>query len=307
MHRSLFTELGGFDESFAPAYFEDTDFWHRAWEMAVDLSPVPAAIVHHERRTTGRHVPELVQVFDRNRRRYEAKHGVARDAAPPFYAREVVEYPPSGRHRLERLRPWASTGPDRPRVFGIGLNKTGTSSLHAAVSHLGFVSVHHGGRDLAAAIRDALSSGRAPLAEVDPDLDAFFDIEEVRTGFVELDRAYPGSKFVLSVRDADDWVASRLRHAERNRELRDLGLPHGEFLELDVDAWVAERAAHHESVFAHFAGRPDDLLVIDVCDGQGWERLAPFLGWGRLPEREFPWENRATLGARSARSVPGQV
>jgi hypothetical protein len=79
---------------------------------------------------------------------------------------------------------------------------------------------------------------------------------------------------------------------EHNRRLRDLGLEHGDFLEVDVDGWVAERERHHDAVLSHFAGRPDDLLVIDLCAGQGWERLAPFLGWDRLPERTFPWENR---------------
>jgi hypothetical protein len=176
-------------------------------------------------------------------------------------------------------------------VFGIGLNKTGTSSLHAAVSHLGFSSVHHGG-DLGERMELARREGRPLLSCAAPDIDAFFDIEAIRCGYAELDRDHPGSKFILSVRDLDAWLASRVRHVERNQRLRAAGLAHGDFLEIDVDAWTAERAAHHEAVSAHFAGRPDDLLVIDVCGGQGWERLAPFLGWGRLPERAFPWENR---------------
>jgi glycosyltransferase involved in cell wall biosynthesis len=292
LHRQLFAEIGPFDEGFAPAYFEDTDYWHRAWEMGVDLSPVPAAVVIHERRTTGRHAPELAEVFERNRRRYEAKHGVELDAAPPFYSREVVEYPPSGRHRLARLRPWASTGHDRPRVFGIGLNKTGTSSLHAAVSHLGFSSVHHGPPELRATIEENRDAGRPMLHQVDPTLDAFCDIEAISSGYHELDRDYPGSKFVLTVREPEPWIASRVRHVQRNRVLRERGGYRGDFLQIDVDGWLAERAAHYEAVLEHFAGRPDDLLVLDLCGGQGWERLAPFLGWGRLPERAFPWENR---------------
>ncbi len=292
LHRDLFAEVGGFDESFAPAYFEDTDYWHRAWEMGVDLNPVPAALVDHERRTTGRHAPELAEVFTRNRRHYEAKHAVPFDAAPPYYHREVIDYPPPGRHRLARLRPWASDGSDRPRVFGIGMNKTGTSSLHAAVSHLGYRSVHHGDADLRRAIELAGAQGRPMLADIDQELDAFCDIAAITDGFAALDRCYPGSKFVLTVRDVDAWVTSRLRHVEHNRRLRDLGQEHGGFLEVDVDGWIAARERHHDAVLSHFAGRPDDLLVIDLCAGQGWERLAPFLGWDRLPERSFPWENR---------------
>ena len=130
------------------------------------------------------------------------------------------------------------------------------------------------------------------LSDVDPDLDAFCDIAAITARFAELDRCYPGSKFVLTVRQVDAWVTSRVRHVENNRRRQELGQDHGNFLEVDVDTWLAERDRHHDAVLSHFAGRPDDLLVIDLCAGQGWERLAPFLGWGRLPERTFPWENR---------------
>jgi glycosyltransferase involved in cell wall biosynthesis len=304
IHRDLFAEIGGFDEGFAPAYFEDTDYWHRAWDMGVDLNPVPAAVVHHERRTTGRLAEGFDEIFVAHRRRYETKHHLGHDAVPPFHGREVVDYPPPGRHRLARLRPWASTGPDRPRVFGLGLAKTGTSSLHAAMAHLGYRAVHHGPPEMRRAIADARDEGRPMLSGVDPELDAFCDIEDVNRGYAALDRDYPGSKFILTVRDVESWVTSRIRHVEHNRALRDDGRPHGDFLDVDVDGWLAEREAHHAAVLSHFAGRPDDLLVIDLCAGQGWERLAPFLGWERIPERPFPWENRAPAPAGQTSEVP---
>ena len=42
------------------------------------------------------------------------------------------------RGRLRRARP------GRPRIFGIGLNKTATTSLDRALTDLGFLSLHHG-------------------------------------------------------------------------------------------------------------------------------------------------------------------
>jgi hypothetical protein len=154
------------------------------------------------------------------------------------------------------------------------------------------------------AIADARDEGRPMLSGVDPELDAFCDIEDVNRGYAALDRDYPGSKFILTVRDVESWVTSRIRHVEHNRALRDDGRPHGDFLDVDVDGWLAEREAHHVAVLSHFAGRPDDLLVIDLCAGQGWERLAPFLGWERIPERPFPWENRAPAPAGQTSEVP---
>jgi predicted SAM-dependent methyltransferase len=50
------------------------------------------------------------------------------------------------------------------------------------------------------------------------------------------------------------------------------------------------------SVFEHlritlFEGRPDDLLIFNICGGEGYETLCPFLGLPILGE-PFPHENR---------------
>jgi hypothetical protein len=86
---------------------------------------------------------------------------------------------------------------------------------------------------------------------------------------------------------------------ERNQREAAAGRYQGDFLTVDVAAWEAERAAHHERVRAHFADRPDDLLVLDIeRDGaRGWDLLCPFLGLG-APDQPFPWEGRdaATAG-----------
>ena len=50
--KALYDEIGPFDEWFSPAFCEDTDYWHRAWQAGIELSPVPAARVVHARRTS---------------------------------------------------------------------------------------------------------------------------------------------------------------------------------------------------------------------------------------------------------------
>jgi len=53
--RALFTELGGFDERFSPAFYEDTDLAFRVRERGLKVRVQPAAtVVHHEGATTGR-------------------------------------------------------------------------------------------------------------------------------------------------------------------------------------------------------------------------------------------------------------
>jgi glycosyltransferase involved in cell wall biosynthesis len=90
--KELYGEIGPFDEWFSPAFCEDTDYWHRAWQLGVELSPVPAARVVHARRTSSLAAPD--QLLRAHRYKYGWKHGVDPDRAPPYYHREIVDYEP---------------------------------------------------------------------------------------------------------------------------------------------------------------------------------------------------------------------
>jgi glycosyltransferase involved in cell wall biosynthesis len=90
--KQLYAEIGPFDEWFSPAFCEDTDYWHRAWQAGVGLSPVPAARVVHARRTSS--LPGSDQLLQAHRYKYGWKHGVDPDRAPPYYQREIVDYEP---------------------------------------------------------------------------------------------------------------------------------------------------------------------------------------------------------------------
>lgn len=201
---------------------------------------------------------------------------------------ELITAYKSMRHRLYRLRPT-----QRPKVFGIGLSRTGTKSLHRAFTHLGYRSEHFPAHLLRTSGGDLtldLAGVRAYDAMTDTVASVFFR---------ELDVYYPGSKFVLTVRDIDAWVRSCRAHfasmegepaspaADRIRLLRQRAYGRTDF---DAGAFRAAYLGHVEAVKAHFHGR-DDLLVIDICNGRGWEPLCRFLGIE--PEAgAFPWANR---------------
>lgn len=102
MERALYDEVGVFDEWFSPAFLEDTDYWHRAWQLGIELSPVPAARVVHARRTS--HSDRADMLLQAHRYKYGWKHDVDPHRAPPYYNREVVDYvgsvrPPQGSRR----------------------------------------------------------------------------------------------------------------------------------------------------------------------------------------------------------------
>jgi hypothetical protein len=190
------------------------------------------------------------------------------------------------------------------KVFCIGLSKTGTRSLHDALGILGLRSVHWGGPDLAsavqrgpeirAAVERALAEGR-PLLDDLEEADAYSDIEALSHSFDVLDRQYPGSRFILTVRPLDEWLRSRRQHVEANQAMRARGEYDGTFLEVDLEGWRAEAIAHEARVRAHFAARPDDLLVMDISAGDGWELLCPFLG---VPVPDVPFPRRGERGGR---------
>jgi hypothetical protein len=182
------------------------------------------------------------------------------------------------------------------KVFCVGLSKTGTRSLHEALQILGLRSVHWGGPDLTtavqrgpemrAAIEAAERDGR-PLLDGLEDADAYSDILALSTRFEVLDRQYPGSRFILTVRDLDEWVDSRVRHVEANVERKARGEYDGTFLVVDEAGWRREATEHEDRVRSHFAGRPADLLVMDIAAGDGWEPLCTFLGLP-VPADPFP-------------------
>ena len=90
------------------------------------------------------------------------------------------------------------------KVFAVGFAKCATTSLHALFVSLGLPSFHGIGWRSCNSIQllrtfDCFSDG------IPKDLE-------------KLDRLFPGSKFVLQVRDLQSWVYSRLGHIERNKK-----------------------------------------------------------------------------------------
>ena len=72
--RPLWEDLGGFDEGFFPAYWEECDFCERARRAGRRVVVAPGATVqHHEASATGKYSPEFYFYYHRNRLRYAAK------------------------------------------------------------------------------------------------------------------------------------------------------------------------------------------------------------------------------------------
>ena len=182
------------------------------------------------------------------------------------------------------------------RIFGVGLHKTATNSLNAALNLLGYDSVHWRSPKLAKAIWwEMKSQGRS--LEVERHY-ATSDLP-IALLYKELDHAYPGSKFILTLRDEEKWLASVQNHwsYERNpwRKSWDgdcfTHRVHGMFYgatEPTTEAFLATYRGHSRDVLAYFKGRKD-LLVMDMDQGAGWRELCGFLG-NKVPNVPYPKE-----------------
>lgn len=159
------------------------------------------------------------------------------------------------------------------KVFAIGFNKSGTTSLHALFESLGLVS-HHGTRWREC---DDLTLLRS--------YDCFSD--DIPEDLPKLDQLFPGSRFILQVRDLDTWVYSRLAHIERRKQSgQHRPNPRWDTTDESVRYWIHKRNEYHRFVLSYFAERPDDLLIVNfIRDPEAATKICAFLGYDRVVER----------------------
>lgn len=188
---------------------------------------------------------------------------------------------------------------DKKPIFAIGLNKTGTTSLHFALTTLGYKCCHW--------LSDEFSEATAELIDnkVPLPFDAYTDVESVIKKYQDLEQQYPNAGFILTTRDVDDWIASRSRHVIRNRIENTKGGRH-KWVDIKVDDWILERESHHNEVLNYFKDKPNKLLILDICSGDGWNKLCKFLD---VPEPDviFPHVDPLIKFESLARSVKKRV
>lgn len=203
----------------------------------------------------------------------------------------------------------------KTKYFCIGRNKTGTTSLKRAFEELGFkVGYQREAEKLYD--RYYFDGNFKPIINYCKSAQVFQDVPfSCPETYKHLDQAYPGSKFILTIRDdAEQWYQSITRfHAKKfgkngrvptASDLREAfyirkGMPyntvrlHGT---PDSDPYDKELMINHyenynSDVMDYFRNRPDDLLVINVSDKNSYKKFVDFLGVNSKL-KNFPWENK---------------
>ncbi len=185
----------------------------------------------------------------------------------------------------------------RRRVFCLGMFKTGTTSFGEAMTLLGYRAQFH-----FMPVLDNLSG----YFDLDPAQFVPFEDRIRRTAdqfealadapwlylYRELDRWYPNSLFVLTLRPDAETVARSdraawARHGLMSRWLAEVGEPP------TLAMFIERYERHNENVRDYFRDKPHQLL--QVCwesEARPWQRLCEFVGL-EVPAVPFPHANRA--------------
>lgn len=175
------------------------------------------------------------------------------------------------------------------KVFGIGLQKTGTTTLGACLKQFGYKHLSYD--------HDSISLLRKGdyelLFEKIDDYDSFED-QPWASLYKEVDLKYPDSKFILTIRkDSFAWFETFCRHCNR--------IPWNEhrkfFFGYDTpyghrEHYINVYETHNDEVKKYFKDRPEKLLVVCWELADGWKELCSFLS-KEFPDIPLPHKNKA--------------
>ena len=183
------------------------------------------------------------------------------------------------------------------KLFCLGLHKTGTATFREAVKILGFTNFSNSRDELL----DTIKKGDfEPVFKIVRQYDAF-KAWPWAVIYKELDKEFPGSKFVLTVRDPDKWIQSSVSHfwneeTPMRKWIFGTGSPRGnEKQHLEV------YKRHCADVVDYFYDKPEDLMIVD-WEYDGWNLLCEFLG-KEIPDVPFPHYNKKIVNRKHREEI----
>ena len=203
----------------------------------------------------------------------------------------------------------------KPKIFSIGLNKTGTTTLEKILKDFNYKLGNQIRGELL--FNDWYRRDFKSTISLSKTADAFQDAPfSFPFTFIALDQYFPNSKFILTVRDSpEQWYNSLIKfHSKlwadginpptsldlKNAKYRYKGFAYEVhkliFKTPDEDLYNKEILLdyynnHNYQVIEYFRSRPEKLLVINVSTDNDYLRLCEFLKKKPL-HKTFPWENK---------------
>jgi hypothetical protein len=193
-----------------------------------------------------------------------------------------------------------------PKIFGIGLNKTGTTTLGECGKILGYRCT---GCDKGLLEDVVIRNDFSRIKQTVSRFDLFQDWPWPLI-YRELDQMFPGSKFILTVRENEKiWLESMKNHSMRThptKHCRKLAYGYN-FPHKHEQQYMEFYKKHNDRVRAHFKDRDSDFVELCWEKGDGFEKLCSFLECD-VPDMCLPHANKgADVRVRKSRLLINRI
>lgn len=177
------------------------------------------------------------------------------------------------------------------KIFGIGLNKTGTTSLGKALEILGYNN-------------HITCDWELTKSYFDGNTDQIFSVADKHNNFEdwpwpllykELYKKYPESKFILTTRKSSTaWYKSLCKHSIRTGPTEFRKLIYGHYMPQDFPNEHIDIYESHNQNVSNFFNKEAPSQLIKVCweNGDGWNEICDFLNKD-IPNFTFPFLNKS--------------
>ena len=175
------------------------------------------------------------------------------------------------------------------KILGLGMPRTGTASLCEALRILGYNAIHHAPERIDLdTVNDETFIGLYDDVDAVLDMPAAYFANEISS-----------ERYILTVRDTDQWwesikhhtnkirTSSNIAHVRYTDRLHQLVFgtaePHEFLWRIAYDRWYSK--------LGPLTRGSGNGLVMDITDGDGWEKLCTFID-KPIPDQPFPWKNK---------------
>jgi hypothetical protein len=288
--KDQFLLVGGYDEKYETYSPDDKDFKARLIRLGFQPKAIDPSFLNAIRHNDKMRFKEYPHAADAD----------AEDFAIDQHNR-VVNYGNIGCGRVTiNFETEAALIPLPTRIFGIGMHKTATTSLHHAFQIMGYKSAHWNNAHWAKKIwTEMTTEGRSRTLEQNF---ALCDMP-IPNLYKELDKAYPNSQFILTIRPENDWIESVRKHWDPDLNPQRAYWNQDPFTNFihkqtygqkgfNAELFLAKYRQHNDEVKAHFSGRSDQLLVMTKTE---WPLLCGFLH-EPIPDEPYPSRNVTPKG-----------
>ena len=185
----------------------------------------------------------------------------------------------------------------KTKVFGLGLSRTGTTTLGKCLTILGYTVTDNSFEQLKLVKEGNLD----PIWEITNKFDAF---EDLPWPFIykELYKKYPNAKFILTThKDEETWLKSYIRHCTYGKRktlwnsVRHNVVAYGIPYPVNHEEEFKKIYKKHNNDVRKFFKNKKNFKELCWMKGDRWEELCSFLGV-TIPEKEFPHSYQSDWG-----------